>query len=165
MKVLKATRSVTSVVRQLAQLLDRPRKREQLHLIMDVLTAAGLSGTIRDDRVLHDEGQGIGRASACTLHVGNKHVIGMNVNIVQHPNALPKMVALRNNILQYRTDRTLLYETDTDHGSSGAAVFNDSWELVALHHFGEPSLERKERQRGRADQRNLPRPRGSIAFA
>jgi endonuclease G len=74
----------------------------------------------------------------------DKHVIGMNVNIVQHPNGLPKMIAIRNNILQHRTDRTLLYETDTDHGSSGAAVFNDSWELVALHHFGEPFLERTD---------------------
>ncbi|MCP3380004.1 DNA/RNA non-specific endonuclease [Bradyrhizobium sp. CCGUVB4N] len=72
----------------------------------------------------------------------DKHVIGMNMNIVQHPNGLPKMIAIRNNILQYRTERTLLYETDTDHGSSGAAVFNDAWELVALHHFGEPFLER-----------------------
>ncbi|MDA9448236.1 DNA/RNA non-specific endonuclease [Bradyrhizobium sp. CCBAU 21360] len=74
----------------------------------------------------------------------DKHVIGMNMNIVQHPNGLPKMIAIRNNILQYRTERTLLYETDTDHGSSGAAVFNDAWELVALHHFGEPFLERKD---------------------
>lgn len=74
----------------------------------------------------------------------DKHMIGMNVNIVQHPNGLPKMIAIRNNILEYRTDRTLLYETDTDHGSSGSAVFNDSWELVALHHFGEPFLERTD---------------------
>lgn len=72
----------------------------------------------------------------------DKHAIGMNVNIVQHPGGLPKMIALRNNILQYRTPRTLLYETDTDHGSSGAPVFNDAWEIVALHHYGEPFLER-----------------------
>lgn len=71
----------------------------------------------------------------------DKHAIGMNVNIIQHPSAMPKMVALRNNLLTYRTKRTLLYETDTEHGSSGAPVFNDFWELVALHHYGEPFLE------------------------
>ena len=71
----------------------------------------------------------------------DKHAIGMNVNIIQHPSGLPKMVALRNNILTYRTARTLLYETDTEHGSSGSPVFNDFWELVALHHYGEPFLE------------------------
>ncbi|MGL5003129.1 MAG: trypsin-like serine peptidase, partial [Casimicrobium sp.] len=72
----------------------------------------------------------------------DRHVIGMNVNIVQHPNGWPKTVALRNNTLTFRTDRTLLYETDTQTGSSGAPVFNDGWDLVALHHYGAPFLER-----------------------
>jgi endonuclease G len=70
----------------------------------------------------------------------DKHVIGMNVNIVQHPDGAPKLIAIRNNLLTYRTDTTLLYETDTDHGSSGSPVYNDLWEVVALHHFGEPFL-------------------------
>jgi endonuclease G len=76
----------------------------------------------------------------------DKHVIGMSMNIVQHPNGFPKVIAVRKNILQARTDRTLLYETDTDHGSSGAPVFNDDWDLVALHHYGEPFLELKDDQ-------------------
>jgi endonuclease G len=74
----------------------------------------------------------------------DRHAVGMNVNIIQHPSGLPKMVALRNNLLTYRTDHTLLYETDTEHGSSGSPVFNDFWELVALHHFGAPFLERTD---------------------
>ena len=80
----------------------------------------------------------------CLSDRGDKHVLGMAVNIIQHPQGLPKMIAVRNNILQARTDRTLLYETDTDHGSSGAPVFNDDWEVVALHHYGEPFLERTD---------------------
>ena len=81
----------------------------------------------------------------CTLsNRSDKHAIGMNVNIIQHPSGLPKMVALRNNILTYRTSRTLLYETDTESGSSGSPVFNDFWELVALHHFGAPFLELRD---------------------
>jgi endonuclease G len=75
------------------------------------------------------------------LNWSDKHVIGMPVNIIQHPNRWPKMIAIRNNFLAYRTDRTLLYETDTDHGSSGSPVFNDDFELVALHHYGEPHNE------------------------
>jgi endonuclease G, mitochondrial len=74
----------------------------------------------------------------------DKHVIGMNVNIVQHPRGWLKMIALRNNHLVYRTDRTLLYETDTEEGSSGSPVFNDDWELVALHHWAQPFLEHQD---------------------
>ena len=69
---------------------------------------------------------------------GNKHVMGMNVNIIQHPKGYYKQVALRNNLLTFRTDRALLYETDTEVGSSGSPVYNDRWEVVALHHYGEP---------------------------
>lgn len=74
----------------------------------------------------------------------DRHVIGMNVNIIEHPRGWPKMIAVRNNPLTYRTDRTLLYETDTDEGSSGSAVFNDEWDLVALHHWGQPYLEKRD---------------------
>jgi endonuclease G, mitochondrial len=78
----------------------------------------------------------------------DKHVIGMNVNIVQHPRGWLKMIALRNNSLVYRTERTLLYETDTEQGSSGSPVFNDDWELVALHHWGQPYLEQLDDRGG-----------------
>lgn len=72
----------------------------------------------------------------------DKHVLGMNTNIIQHPSGWPKMITVRNNILTARTDRTLLYETDTEQGSSGSPVFNDDWQLVALHHWGEPFIDR-----------------------
>ncbi|WP_432240902.1 DNA/RNA non-specific endonuclease [Herbaspirillum robiniae] len=71
----------------------------------------------------------------------DKHVIGMNTNIIQHPSGWMKMLSLRNNTLTARTEHTLLYETDTEQGSSGSPVFNDDWQLVALHHWGEPFLD------------------------
>lgn len=74
------------------------------------------------------------------LNRPDRHALGMNVNIVQHPNGAPKLIAIRNNLLTARTDDTLLYETDTDEGASGSPVYNDLWELVALHHFGQPFL-------------------------
>ncbi|BEV14305.1 DNA/RNA non-specific endonuclease [Herbaspirillum sp. DW155] len=67
----------------------------------------------------------------------DKHVIGMAANIIQHPSGWMKMVSLRNNTVTARTEHTLLYETDTEQGSSGSPVFNDDWQLVALHHWGE----------------------------
>lgn len=68
----------------------------------------------------------------------DKHILGMNVNIIQHPLDLPKKVVFRNNTLVDRTDTSLLYETDTENGSSGSPVLNDNWDLVAIHHWGEP---------------------------
>jgi endonuclease G len=68
----------------------------------------------------------------------DKHVLGMSVNIIQHPNGWPKMLTVRNNTLLFRTDEVLLYDTDTEVGSSGSPVFNDEWDVVALHHYGEP---------------------------
>ena len=70
----------------------------------------------------------------------DRHRKGINVNIVQHPNGMPKTIAIRNNLVTERDDTHLYYETDTDFGSSGAAVYNDSWDVVALHHYGNVEL-------------------------
>lgn len=71
----------------------------------------------------------------------DRHRLGMNVNIIQHPNGQLKCVVLRNNLLVARSDvpGRLLYETDTDEGSSGALVCNDQWDVIALHHYREAS--------------------------
>ncbi len=61
---------------------------------------------------------------------------GEAVNIIQHPNARPKEVALRNNLVVRVQDLVIRYETDTEPGSSGSPVFNNDWQLVALHHAG-----------------------------
>ncbi len=69
----------------------------------------------------------------------DRHQKGMNANIIQHPGGALKKVAVRNNIVTNRTAKYLLYRTDTLKGSSGAPVFNDDWDVVALHHYGAPS--------------------------
>lgn len=66
---------------------------------------------------------------------------GESVTIIQHPSGEPKQIALRENrVLKLPNveDRFLYYETDTAPGSSGAPVFNDQWEVIALHHSGFP---------------------------
>ena len=59
------------------------------------------------------------------------------VNIIQHPEARPKEVALHDNHVERIMDKVVRYRTDTQPGSSGSPVFNNDWELVALHHAGE----------------------------
>lgn len=61
------------------------------------------------------------------------------VNIIQHPRGEPKSVVLRENRVVVRADaspRVLHYLGDTAPKSSGAPVFSDNWEVVALHHHG-----------------------------
>ena len=61
---------------------------------------------------------------------------GERVNIIQHPRGRPKEVALHDNDVHRVKDKVLWYRTDTEPGSSGSPVFNNTWDLVALHHAG-----------------------------
>ena len=42
-------------------------------------------------------------------------------------------------------EQFLHYRTDTAPGSSGSPVFNDQWEVVALHHSGVPQRDEQGR--------------------
>lgn len=65
-------------------------------------------------------------------------VKGEFVSIIQHPNGEAKQLALRENRVIDLLDDFAHYQTDTAPGSSGSPVFNDQWEMVALHHSGVP---------------------------
>ncbi len=67
-----------------------------------------------------------------------KAVVGEHVNIIQHPSAEPKQVVIRQNTIKAINGSFIHYVTDTQRGSSGSPVFNDQWEIVALHHAGVP---------------------------
>ncbi|OLF16786.1 hypothetical protein BU204_15085 [Actinophytocola xanthii] len=73
-----------------------------------------------------------------------KAIVGDYVTIIQHPRGEKKMVALRENRVVDVLDKFLHYETDTEPGSSGSPVFNDQWEVVALHHASVPAPGRGE---------------------
>lgn len=70
-----------------------------------------------------------------------KLVIGEPVNVIGHPMGRLKEIAVRDNMLQVRLDDFLHYKTDTEPGNSGSPVFNDQWEVVALHHSGVPNTD------------------------
>ncbi|MEU1184418.1 trypsin-like peptidase domain-containing protein [Streptomyces sp. NPDC005820] len=74
-----------------------------------------------------------------------KLVIGEPVNVVGHPMGRLKEIAVRDNTLQVRLDDFLHYKTDTEPGNSGSPVFNDQWEVVALHHSGVPRTDEQGR--------------------
>jgi len=57
-------------------------------------------------------------------------------NIIQHPAGRKKQVSLRLGVIKEIKDYCIRYTTDTLGGSSGSPVFNDQWDLLALHHAG-----------------------------
>nr|WSW57728.1 serine protease [Streptomyces sp. NBC_00998] len=65
-----------------------------------------------------------------------KVLLGERVNVIGHPGGRFKEVAFRDNTVQDRLPEFLHYTTDTERGNSGSPVFNDQWEVVALHHSG-----------------------------
>jgi endonuclease G len=75
-----------------------------------------------------------------------KAVVGDFVTIVQHPRGDKKQVALRENGIVGELELVLHYEADTEPGSSGSPVFNDQWEIVALHHASVQTAQPPERR-------------------
>jgi endonuclease G len=73
------------------------------------------------------------------IEAEGKAIVGDFVTIVQHPNAQRKQVALRENRIVDVVETKMHYEADTEPGSSGSPVFNDQWEIVALHHMSVPN--------------------------
>ena len=77
-----------------------------------------------------------------------KAFIGEYLTIIQHPNGERKQICVRENkLLKYSENGPhLWYQTDTVAGSSGSPVFNNSWDVVALHHSAVPKTRRVKGQ-------------------
>ena len=70
-----------------------------------------------------------------------KVMLGEALNIIQHPKGEAKQLVLRKNELIDLPDENFAhYVADTEPGSSGSPVYNDQWEVVALHHSGVPRM-------------------------
>jgi endonuclease G len=88
-----------------------------------------------------DTGRPLVEYGCCPL-IGDegKALVGDPINIVQHPHGEMKQIVIRQNKLTFLFDDRPFahYEADTEPGSSGSPVFNDHWEVIALHHSGVP---------------------------
>ncbi len=69
------------------------------------------------------------RLNASILFAKKQHV-----NIIQHPAGRRKEVAIQHNQISKIFTERIHYETDTEPGSSGSPVFDNGWNLIALHH-------------------------------
>ena len=58
------------------------------------------------------------------------------LNIIHHPEGDYKQLSIRENKFTKVLETSIWYESDTAPGSSGSPVFNDQWQVVALHHMG-----------------------------
>ncbi len=70
---------------------------------------------------------------ACASLSSDPVGIGNFANIIQHPLGGPMKVSLRHNEIVELVDERVYYASDTDVGASGAPVFNDDWQVIALH--------------------------------
>lgn len=71
----------------------------------------------------------------------NKISVGEWITIIQHPGGQRRQFSIRENQLLEKLDDHLWYRSDTAPGSSGAPAFNDSFQVVALHHSGKAKKE------------------------
>lgn len=65
---------------------------------------------------------------------------GDRVYIIQHPSGRPKEIVIDNNAVCAVDENCnrIQYLANTEPGSSGSPVFDDRWQVVALHHSGSP---------------------------
>ena len=66
---------------------------------------------------------------------------GTPVFIVQHPQLQPLKLAMdTEGLIGLNDNKTRVqYTTNTEQGSSGSPCFDQKWELIALHHRGDPN--------------------------
>jgi endonuclease G, mitochondrial len=63
--------------------------------------------------------------------------VGDFASIIQHPGGHEKQISIRKNeIIDTDLPDAIIYVSDTAQGSSGAPVFNDQWQVIALHSAG-----------------------------
>ncbi len=67
------------------------------------------------------------------------------VNIIQHPQGRFQEIAFRDNQVQAVEDIFIQYLTDTDYGTSGSPVFDDWYNVIALHNQRVPDPDNPHR--------------------
>lgn len=65
---------------------------------------------------------------------------GQRVYIIGHPAGGTLQLSFLDNLLLDHNDPRIHYRTPTIGGSSGSPVFNDSWQLIGIHHAGDENM-------------------------
>ena len=76
-------------------------------------------------------------ASQCPAREKNQAKDIPRVYVIGHPLGGPLSISLYDNELVATDGRRLHYRAPTEPGSSGSPVFNEEWELIGLHHYGD----------------------------
>lgn len=110
-------------------------------------TSAELDFTIVAISPMGHDGTPIGDFGVLRLiPESGKGIPGEYVSIVQHPGGATKQVVVRENKIITLDEarfpgighQFIHYTADTERGSSGSPVFNDQWDVVAIHHKAIP---------------------------
>ncbi|MFP5284469.1 MAG: serine protease [Thermoanaerobaculia bacterium] len=72
----------------------------------------------------------------------------LRVYVIGHPSGRSLEISLHDSTLLDCEDPKVHYRTPTEPGSSGSPVFNEDWDLVALHHAGRDDMPRLRKQPG-----------------
>jgi endonuclease G len=87
------------------------------------------------------------------LRESGKGLHGEWATIIQHPGGETKQIVVRDNMIVVLPEKVresigeafLHYKSDTEPGSSGSPVFNDQFEVIALHHKAVPEYNHQGR--------------------
>ncbi|HKQ72322.1 MAG TPA: trypsin-like peptidase domain-containing protein [Blastocatellia bacterium] len=77
---------------------------------------------------------------ALMLNADAEPILNELVAVVQHPNGQVKQVVLSASAVVQVKAPLLHYTSDTMGGSSGSPVFNDLWQVIAIHHAAGPNI-------------------------
>lgn len=82
----------------------------------------------------------VGAERGFVVMVGAPVAAGDALIIVQHPSGEPATFTVDTNAVEgyIHSGRRLRYKTNTEPGSSGSPCFSMDFDLVALHHLGDP---------------------------
>jgi hypothetical protein len=83
------------------------------------------------------------------FYVPNKRLPTVNssppqkIYVIGHPNGGTLQISFQDNmLLDHDKISKIHYRTPTEGGSSGSPVFNQQWDLIALHHAGSTAMPR-----------------------
>lgn len=121
---------------------------EELKYLSDFITKKQPISEFDPARILHFFGYTPGsKYGFIPLRPTVSYPEGLRLNVIQHPQGRKKEVVVQQNELTDVHTNVIHYFSDTDYGSSGSPVFNNTWDLMALHHARKPSESANEGMR------------------